>query len=74
MNTMLIDNVAVPSRSGKGRAKERRLHLTLNAEDIAVITFDHPDKAANIFDEETLDELHVALSAVESLTFHDNPQ
>ncbi|MEX2578542.1 MAG: 3-hydroxyacyl-CoA dehydrogenase NAD-binding domain-containing protein [Verrucomicrobiales bacterium] len=41
----------------------RRLHLDLTEANVGVVTFDHPDKAANIFDEPTLNELNVALNA-----------
>ncbi|MEM1442652.1 MAG: enoyl-CoA hydratase-related protein, partial [Verrucomicrobiota bacterium] len=47
--------------------KSHVLHLEVLENDIAVITFDRPDKAANIFDEATLDELNLAIEAVESL-------
>ncbi len=47
--------------------RPRRLHLELTAEHLAVITFDHPDKSVNIFDETTLHELEIALRAVKKL-------
>lgn len=59
-----------PKRSRAQRKKpplSHALHLEITEKKIGVITFDRPDKAANIFDEETLDELNVALAAVESL-------
>lgn len=57
-------------RSGGGKRRARllhRLHLDLTGDNVAVITFDHPDKSANVFDEATLDELAVALRAVARL-------
>ena len=59
-----------PRRSRKQRKKKplsHALHLEITEKKIGVITFDRPDKAANIFDEATLDELNLALDAVESL-------
>lgn len=47
--------------------RPRRLHLELTVEQLAVITFDHPDKSVNIFDETTLHELEIALRAVKKL-------
>jgi len=43
------------------------IHLRLTENNVAVITFDRPDKSANIFDEATLDELNLAINAVISL-------
>lgn len=47
--------------------RPRRLHLEMTESRVALITFDHPDKAANIFDGMTLYELDIALRAVEKL-------
>jgi 3-hydroxyacyl-CoA dehydrogenase/enoyl-CoA hydratase/3-hydroxybutyryl-CoA epimerase len=69
-DTLLRDKVSAPSRRGGKKSeagKDRRLHLDVTPENLAVITFDHPDKSANVFDEATLDELHLAISAVECL-------
>lgn len=53
------------SRSyGNPQRRPRRLHLEITEGRIAVITFDHPDKSANIFDETTLYELDLALRAI----------
>ena len=49
------------------RRKAHRIHLELSDDNIAVVTFDHPEKSANLFDEETLDELHLVVSALECL-------
>ncbi len=46
---------------------DRRLHLELTEDGVGIITFDHPDKSANIFDERTLDELELALTTGASL-------
>jgi 3-hydroxyacyl-CoA dehydrogenase/enoyl-CoA hydratase/3-hydroxybutyryl-CoA epimerase len=47
--------------------RPRRLHLEITRDHLAVITFDHPDKSVNVFDETTLHELEIALRAVEKL-------
>jgi 3-hydroxyacyl-CoA dehydrogenase / enoyl-CoA hydratase / 3-hydroxybutyryl-CoA epimerase len=47
--------------------RPRRLHLEMTDSRVALITFDHPDKSANIFDGMTLYELDIALRAVEKL-------
>lgn len=55
-------------RTGGGASKKaHRLHLTFTTDQVAVLTFDHPDKAANIFDEATLEELDRALKALPKL-------
>lgn len=46
---------------------DRRLHLELTEDGVGIITFDHPEKSANIFDERTLDELELALTTGASL-------
>jgi 3-hydroxyacyl-CoA dehydrogenase/enoyl-CoA hydratase/3-hydroxybutyryl-CoA epimerase len=43
------------------------LHLDVIGDNTAVITFDRPHSSANLFDEATLDELNLALKAVERL-------
>lgn len=58
------------SRNVTSRApsrKPRRLHLEMTGKRVAVVTFDHPDKSANLFDEATLNELEIALKAVVKL-------
>lgn len=47
-------------------ARQRRMHLEL-LENVALIHFDHPDKAANIIDAPFFDELETALRAVRRL-------
>jgi 3-hydroxyacyl-CoA dehydrogenase/enoyl-CoA hydratase/3-hydroxybutyryl-CoA epimerase len=57
-----------PERSGGGASrKTHRLHLEFTADQVAMLTFDHPDKAANIFDEATLEEFARALQALPKL-------
>lgn len=46
---------------------DRRLHLELMEDGVGVITFDHPGKSVNIFDERTLDELELALTTAASI-------
>lgn len=46
---------------------DRRLHLELTEDGVGIITFDHPNKSANVFDERTLDELELALTTGASL-------
>lgn len=69
MNTVPISPCKTQfERAGGGASrKAHRLHLTFTADQIAVLTFDHPDKAANIFDQATLEELDRALKALPKL-------
>lgn len=71
MNSSILNEKVAASRGAGGcRIRGRlahRIHLEMIPEEIAVVTFDHPDKSANVFDEETLDELHLAIGAIESL-------
>ena len=54
--------------SFRGRKRLRhRLHIEFSEENIATVIFDHPDKAVNIFDEATLNELDLALTAIERI-------
>lgn len=69
-NTLLNKEADLqPDGGGEFKANPLRhfLHLDFTVDDIAVITFDRPGKAANIFDEATLDELNLALDAIDSL-------
>jgi len=64
---MKTTTAQTPLRSrphGAAPRRPRRLHLEITEGRIAVITFDHPDKSANIFDETTLYELDLALRAI----------
>lgn len=56
--------------SGGARSKvalAHNIHLDMLEGDIALVTFDHPTKSANIFDARTLVELEVAVKAVTRL-------
>ncbi len=46
--------------------KLSRIHLEWREDQVAILNFDHPDQSANIFDEETLDELGKHLDWLES--------
>lgn len=66
-----MNSLESPPKERKGRhfpppARKRRMHLEL-LESVALIHFDHPDKAANIIDEAFFDELETALRAVRRL-------
>lgn len=66
MNT-ITPKLETPKRHHKWRVPAtRRLHLRL-VEGVAVISFDHPDKSANVIDAEFLNELETALRAVARL-------
>lgn len=66
--TILRDKANADSRAGaKSRARTRRIHLELTDDNVAVVTFGSSNKTANVLDEATLDELHLAVSALESL-------
>jgi len=70
-NTLLRKHEIDCPGTGGGRDRvelAHRLHLELTDDQVAVITFDHPDKSANLFDRQTLDELNVALDAMDSLS------
>jgi 3-hydroxyacyl-CoA dehydrogenase/enoyl-CoA hydratase/3-hydroxybutyryl-CoA epimerase len=63
MNT-ITPKLETPKRHHTRRVPaKRRLHLRL-VEGAAVISFDHPDKSANVIDAEFLNELETALRAV----------
>lgn len=60
-----------PEEKGGSSAARRQvkhgIHIELTNRNIAGVIFDNPDKAANIFDEATLDQLDLALDAVERI-------
>lgn len=63
MNT-ITPNLETPKRHHTRRVPaKRRLHLRL-VDGVAVISFDRPDKSANVIDAEFLNELETALRAV----------
>lgn len=69
MKTEILRKKA-PEENGNFVGKRRvnhGIHVVLSNQNIAEVIFDNPDKAANIFDEATLDELDLALDAVESI-------
>lgn len=67
MNTTIRTSSSAENHHGSTVRRRRRLHLEMTDNRVAVILFDHPDKAANIFDGLTLYELDIALRAVEKL-------
>lgn len=44
-----------------------RIRRDISGDQIAILTFDHPDKSANIFDSTTMREFNVQLSEIETL-------
>lgn len=63
MNTITPTLKTVANHHARRSSPKRRLHLEL-VDGAAVITFDRPDKSANVIDSEFLDELETALRAV----------
>ncbi len=66
MTTQILREKAPEGNEGspvRGPLKHT-LHIDLSNRNIAEVIFDNPDKAANIFDEATLDELDLALDAI----------
>ncbi|MDF1823488.1 MAG: 3-hydroxyacyl-CoA dehydrogenase NAD-binding domain-containing protein [Verrucomicrobiales bacterium] len=68
---MITEAITTPVADHPGGGGKRRLphvlHLEIGKDNIGTVVFDRPGKSANIFDEATLDELKIALKAVESL-------
>ena len=68
----MITHSTHPPRETKTPRRKAKLphvlHLEVLENDVGLITFDRPDKAVNIFDEATLDELALAIVAAESLS------
>lgn len=65
--TLCKQEAGLSAGSGGSRGRTfltHNIHLDMLEGDIALVTFDRPDKPANIFDERTLAELEVALRAI----------
>ncbi|MDF1738892.1 MAG: 3-hydroxyacyl-CoA dehydrogenase NAD-binding domain-containing protein [Verrucomicrobiales bacterium] len=70
METEILREKSPEEKGGPsaGRRQEKHgIHIELTNRNIAEVIFDNPDKAANIFDEATLDQLDIALNAVERI-------